>query len=431
VYDIVTLGSATVDVFATTVSSLIKIVTSSGEEDLIAFPSGSKLVVADIDFLVGGGGTNTAVLFSRMGCSTAFMGKLGADDNATRILSLLAKESVEFIGAQNGQTGYSIVLDSLEHDRTILTFKGANNNLHASDVPYDKIQARWLYSSSMLERSFATLKTIFTHAKKNGMSIAFNPSLYQAKLGVSALQDVLENCDALILNLEEAQLLLGKKGDAKKLSSELATYGLTYVIITDAFRGAVCFFQDKHYVITPTPHLKVVETTGAGDAFASGFISGLFYNQPVEFALKIAMVQAESVIGAPGAKDTILHKDEAFHRASVFQGTLQVHDVQQHITPQEEQHFPFHVSRTSTRFICANGKIVTSIEGLGYYLPLMPDDVFYHHVTPDRNDFSTWIADVFHQTTLARLIKDCLDKHVLSERLLHYLHSKKGESREN
>ncbi len=423
-YDIITVGSATVDVFANTASSLVKIVTKDGEKDLIAYPSGSKIMVTDLDFLIGGGGTNTAVLFSRMGCKTAFLGKLGQDDNAKNVLKLLSTNNIEFIGAQDGQTGYSIVLDSIEHDRTILTFKGANNHLHASEVPYDKLHAKWLYSSSMIERSFATLKTIFTHAKTNGLKIAFNPSNYQAQLGLLALQDVLENCDALILNLEEAQLLLGKKGDAIKLSKELADQGITYVIITDAAKGATCFYENKHYVLTPSPRLKVVETTGAGDAFASGFISGLFYEQPIELALKIAMVQAESIIGAPGAKQTILEKEEAFHRANAFQGTLTIPKAELERSD-EYQHPQFHISSKDTIFTCVDGREIASIEGMAYYLPTMPDEVFYHHVTSTRNDFVSWFKDIFHQDTLARLIKDCHDKQTMSEILLGYLHSKK------
>ncbi len=424
-HDIITIGSATVDVFANTVSSLVKIVTKEGEEDLIAYPSGSKIIVNSIDFLIGGGGTNTAVLFSRMGCKTAFLGKIGQDENAEKVLALLTQEHIDFIGSQKGQTGYSIILDSVEHDRTILTFKGANNQLQTSEVPYNQLHAKWLYSSSMVKQSFTTLKTIFTHAKQNGLHVAFNPSNYQVKLGIAALEDVLENCDALILNLEEAQLLTGKKGTAQKLSQELSLQGITYVIITDGAQGATCFYENKHYIIFPSPHVTVVETTGAGDAFASGFISGLFYEQTIDFSLKLGMVQAENVIGAPGAKQTILHKDEAFHQAHQFQGELSILEPKKE-TEKDEEIPLFHMATPKEQFICLHGKSIASIEGLAYYLLSMPDEVFFHHVTKQRNDFATWFTEVFHQNTLARLINDCHDKNTMSEILLKYLHSKNG-----
>ncbi|MCF7798912.1 carbohydrate kinase family protein [Candidatus Woesearchaeota archaeon] len=431
-FDIITVGSATVDVFANTASSLVKIVTKDGEEDLIAYPSGSKIVVSELNFHIGGGGTNTAYLFSTMGCQTAFLGKLGNDDNAEKVLQLLTHANITFIGVQEGKTGYSIILDSIEHDRTILTFKGSNNLLLPTEIPYEKLNATWLYSSSMVEQSFATLKQLFVVAKERGMKTAFNPSDYQAKLGLRALQDIIDYCDVLVLNLEEAQLLLGKKGDALLLSKALGSYGLEYVLITDGSRGATCYHKGTHYTLHSSPTVTVVETTGAGDAFAAGFISGLFYEQSVEFSLKLAMVQAESVIGAHGAKETILSKQEAFNRAEHFQGTFSKQELVGTNNVVLDETVPqFHIATVSQQFKCNNGKQIASVEGLGYYLPVMPDEVFFYHVTNERNDFANWLKDVFHQNTLARLINECHDKQVMSELLLDYLHKKVGEISEN
>ncbi|RMF14524.1 MAG: carbohydrate kinase family protein, partial [Gammaproteobacteria bacterium] len=110
-YDIVTIGSATVDHFADTDSELIRIDTRSSHEELIAFPLGSKLLIRELKTTTGGGGTNTAVAFSRLGLRTAFLGKLGDDASATFVLDRLKAEGVNFIGAHGGQTGLSIILN--------------------------------------------------------------------------------------------------------------------------------------------------------------------------------------------------------------------------------------------------------------------------------------------------------------------------------
>ena len=73
-YDVITVGSATVDVFAKThFSELIKIIDPKGETDLLAFPSGSKILIDDLEFTAGGGGTNTAVALSRLGHKVGFL----------------------------------------------------------------------------------------------------------------------------------------------------------------------------------------------------------------------------------------------------------------------------------------------------------------------------------------------------------------------
>src|SRR5437870_53989 len=128
-YDAITVGSATVDVFARTkFSELIKIIDPKGETDLLAFPSGSKILIDQLEFTTGGGGTNTAVALSRLGHKIGFIGKLGNDANSDFMRNDLKKEKIDLLCASSsGKSGYSVILDTIEHDRTILTYKGIND----------------------------------------------------------------------------------------------------------------------------------------------------------------------------------------------------------------------------------------------------------------------------------------------------------------
>ena len=130
-YDVITVGSATIDVFARTrFSELIKIIDPKGETDLIAYPSGSKILIDELEFTTGGGGTNTAVAFARLGHKVAFFGKLGKGTNSDFIYKSLQNEKVSMLCIRGeGHSGYSLILDSLEHDRTILFYKGINDEL--------------------------------------------------------------------------------------------------------------------------------------------------------------------------------------------------------------------------------------------------------------------------------------------------------------
>jgi len=162
-YDVITVGSATVDVFANTkYSELIKIKTSAEKEiDLLAYPSGSKILIKDLRFTTGGGGTNTAVALSRLGHKVGFLGKLGCDENADFILKKLKEGGVDFLGVCGKEIGgYSVILDSIEHDRTILAYKGVNDNLKFKEVDLKKLKTKWFYFSAMLNESFKTLEKI-------------------------------------------------------------------------------------------------------------------------------------------------------------------------------------------------------------------------------------------------------------------------------
>ena len=304
-YDIITVGSATVDVFAHTKSELIKIKTSSSEEDLIAYPSGSKILIKELRFTTGGGGTNTAVSLARLGHKVAYLGSLGNDENGKRILDLLKKEKIDFIGRlTNDITGYSIILDSIEHDRTILTYKGANNKLKFFNINQKKLKTKWFYFSSMVSESFRTLEKLAEFAEKNKIKIAFNPSTYLAEKGSGYLKKILIRTTILILNKEESSLLVGKN-NVKIMLKELYRLGPEIIVITDGKKSINAYDGKNIYVLIPNK-IKVVESTGAGDAFASSFLSGIIKKNDVEFALKMGLANSESVITHPGAKNRLL-----------------------------------------------------------------------------------------------------------------------------
>ncbi len=308
-YDVITFGSATIDVFVKTGLEMISIKHDGEEEEFVAYESGSKILINELDFMLGGGGTNTAVAFSRLGLSTAFCGCLGKDENAEHIISSLKKEKVEFIGEKKkGKSGYSVILNSVKDDRTILTFKGVNDKLEYKNIEKKLLNCKWFYFSSLTGESYKTFVKLTELAKKKGIKVAFNPSSYLAKKGCEYLKKPLKNTHFLVLNFEEAQLLIGKF-NIKELLQKLRELGPKIVVITNGKEGAYAY--DKEYYFIPGSKVKVKETTGAGDAFASTFLAGLILKNDTRYALRLASTNAESVIQHLGAKNKLLTLKQA------------------------------------------------------------------------------------------------------------------------
>lgn len=312
-YDVITFGSATVDVFAMTEAETISIKHGDFVEEFIAYTSGSKILIEDLHFDIGGGGTNTAVAFSRLGLKTAYCGKLGKDANADRIINLLKEEKIDFIGKRAvGQTGYSVILDSHADDRTILTYKGLNNKFLYSDVDKKKMKTKWFYFSSLVGESYKTFEKLTAYAKNNGINVGFNPSSYLAKRGATFLKKAMKNVNFLIMNLEEAELITNKKDSIEWQLKKLSSYGPEIVVITDGKHGAYVFDKaTSHIYHKPSNGVKVVETTGAGDSFASSFLAGFILKHNIRYALDIASANASSVITHVGAKNKLLTLKEA------------------------------------------------------------------------------------------------------------------------
>jgi len=315
-YVVITVGSSSVVVFAKSkFSELIKIIDSKGETDLLAYPTGAKILIEELNFTTGGGATNTAVCLARLGNKVACISKMGSGSNSSKVTKHLEREGIDtslIVRSKKGRTGYSIILDSIEHDRTILTFKGSNNDLKFSEIKLNKLKTKWFYFSTMLKDGFKTLEKLAKFAEKKKIKIAFNASSYLVKKGTNFLKEILKRTDIFVLNKEEAKTLaLGN--DIKNLLVKIRKLGPKIVIITNGKNDANAFDGKFIYTLKPN-NVRVVETTGAGDAFAASFLSGMIKKNDIEFALKMASANSESVIQHHGAKNKLLTYKECLRQ---------------------------------------------------------------------------------------------------------------------
>src|SRR3989339_149411 len=297
-FDIITIGSATVDVL---VESKNEVKKDRNHYD-VAYHLGEKILIDKLNFTTGGGGTNTAVAFSRLGLKTGFIGCLGNDANGEMVLSELHEEGVEFLGkVKEGHTGYSVILPA-KSDRTILAYKGMNNHLETDDLP-KAIETKWIYLSSMLGQSWESSLQFVEKEKKKGTKLAFNASMYLAKQGLGKLKNLLKITDIFILNKEEAAALTRQKKIEKMLRT-LQEYS-KIVVITDGSKPVHAIYEDKIYR-KEYPLTKVVDPTGAGDAFASGFVYGIMKGMDIESCLDYGHEEAKAVLEHYGAKNDLL-----------------------------------------------------------------------------------------------------------------------------
>lgn len=325
-FDVVTIGSATVDYFADTDSELIKIQTRTTTEEFIAFPLGSKLLIKELNITTGGGGTNTAVAFARLGFKTGYLGKIGSDSNGQLVVDKLKLENIEFIGPREGQTGMSMILNSIKQDRSILAYKGANNFLRLDEI--NPFATQWVYLSSMLEQS---LETVIELLQKQECKIAFNPSNYQAKMGYERLAKLVDRVDILIMNKEEATKFLGlppeQNHSVPDLMKEMAKLPPRVLLITDGKDGAYAYDGEVLYRGEPSPHLDIVEATGAGDAFAASFTAAQMLGKNTRESLHLAMTNAESVLQYKGAKECLLSRERLLEEAAKIERTIHQIDI--------------------------------------------------------------------------------------------------------
>lgn len=296
-YDVITIGSAVVDAFvksrAFTLIKSDKFSTGVGE----CFAFGSKIEVDKLVLATGGGATNAATTFARLGFKTACAARVGTDFLADNVRDDLVREKVAenfLLSCSKHHTGFSVLLLGGEGERTVLVYRGASEHCQDGQFLWSKMRAKWFYVSSF-GGHLDLFKRILAHAKKIGARVAWNPGGLELAHGPRVLTPFLAGSDIIFLNKEEAALVPTASTQAK------------IAVISDGPRGAEVFAHGRRLSVRATG-VKAISRTGAGDAFGSGTVAGLARKFPLEKALQLGVANAESVIRHIGAKTGILRR---------------------------------------------------------------------------------------------------------------------------
>jgi ribokinase len=306
-YDVVTVGSAVVDILVK--SDQFKIMKSHQLEGGVALCEvyGGKTEVENITLTTGGGAMNAAVSMARKGLLVAPIVKIGNDWAAELILKSVRDERLgkNLLITDAGDTGMSVVLIGPDGGRSILTHRGIAGDIIPNEINWQEcLGVRWFYvASTGGNKTF--LEDAFSIAKKNGTKIAFNPGRGELAWGIE-LKRFLTKIEVLIINKSEITTWLGIEFDDKnELTRQIRELNIPFVVITEGNKGASVYHGG---VVTKADafDVKSVDDTGAGDAFGSSFVYGLSQEWNIEKALKFASANAASVVQKVGATDGLL-----------------------------------------------------------------------------------------------------------------------------
>lgn len=311
---ILTIGKATQDVFLMSDKSF-KPYKHKGVlyEQL---PLGQKIHVDNVIFSTGGNATNAAVTFARQGLHSKYIWALGTDVASEAILSALDKEAIDTSGvvqADEFRASYSTLLLAPTGERTVLNFIGTAiaNDGHPLDLDVIK-QADWLYLSSL--GNMTLLERIISRASKYGVKVALNPAGVELE-EKTKLKSILDDVDVLVLNKEEAQKIV--TGQNLEELVRHATHYCPVVIVSDGPNGVLA--TDSKTIVRAGMYedVPVVDRTGAGDAFGSGFLSQWAQGKSLEQSIIFASANSTSVVTKIGAKEGILHKGVKLHQMPI------------------------------------------------------------------------------------------------------------------
>jgi ribokinase len=272
---------------------------------MISLKYGEKIPVESAVSMAAGSALNIAIGIRRLGRKTGIISVVGNDSTATLAKDVLKKERVDhahLLVRPSEQSSFSAVLN-FEGESTIL----AAHYPHRFSLP-KKMESRWVYMTEMGPRYRELFLSLAKRARDGEFFLGVNPGALQLEALDRSLFTLLRTAHLLILNKGEAErLALHEADDMTSLLRKLQRLGPKIVVITDGAHGAYGT-MDGVVVHVPASPAKRVETTGAGDAFASGFLATHLAGVTLGEAMKAGARNAASVIEHVGPHTGLLTK---------------------------------------------------------------------------------------------------------------------------
>jgi len=263
---------------------------------------GAHMPILSLSEAPGGSAANTVAVLAGLGAKTGFLGAVGGDLEADVLLSDFRRRRVDASRIQEvkGRTGQVVIFFDEDGERTIYPYPSANSRfrLGKDDVGYAS-GAQFVHLSAFVGEKQRIMQNRLVEKLPTQTSVSFAPGSLYSRMGAAAHSGLLSRTKILFVNEAELKALSGAAG--RRGCLKLNKLGVEVVAVT--LGGGGCFvYTNKECFSVPALKAKVVDTTGAGDAFAAGFLWGLLENKPLNVCGKLGNRQAAKCIGKIGAR---------------------------------------------------------------------------------------------------------------------------------
>lgn len=267
-FDVACVGILVADAIARTVNNL---------------PEKGKLDLVDkIELFTGGCAMNSAIDMARMGLNITIIGKIGNDGFGKFITNSLKDEKVDtegLVAVDGSDTSASLVTVDSNGERSFMHCIGANGEFSVSDINYDIIRNSKIVfvAGTMLMPAFdgEQCAEFLKKVKEMGIYTVLDTAWDSKGRWMDVLKPCMKYIDLFIPSIEEAEQLSGKK-EPGDIADVFLSMGVKTAVIKLGKKG--CFIKDssgEKYTIPTYSKIKAVDTTGAGDSFVAGFLTGM------------------------------------------------------------------------------------------------------------------------------------------------------------
>ena len=247
----------------------------------------------------GGSAAHTMVGLSRLGCSTSIIGKIAEDDDGDLIEYNLAINGIytnNLIYSETGATGKCLGFVDSNGERCLYIDPGVNDEIRLDEInPLNIMRCKIMHYTSFVGDSFNTQIELLDLLNKECI-LSFDPGMLYVQKGFDELKPILDRTDILLINESELRLLCNNnESSLKELAIGFLDMGIETVVIKQGSKGVFAMNNNETCEVK-SYKCDVVDTTGAGDSFNSGFLYSYLKGYDLEKSCQIGNWVASKAI---------------------------------------------------------------------------------------------------------------------------------------
>lgn len=226
----------------------------------------------------GGQAANTMVALARMGFEVGYVGKVGDDTSGDFLIEGLAPADTDRI-RRGGRSGLCLVLLGQSGESSNLVLPNCNDTLSYEEIDLDYIRGfRFLHLTSFVGQVPFTAQKLIAQEVSPQVKLSFDPGELYARKGLKELLPILERSFIVFVTQREVELLTGR--GHRYGSEQILDHGPAVVVCKRGEAGSYVLSSREGFEV-PADRVEVVDTTGAGDVYAAGFLAGLLKGRPL------------------------------------------------------------------------------------------------------------------------------------------------------
>ena len=280
------------------------------------FPEKGQLELFDeLEIHTGGCANNTAIALSRLGISVGGMGKIGNDHFGDLVLQTLTENGVDTTGIQqdaNVNTSFTFVAIASDGERSFCHYIGANGELCEADINWELLKtAKILHIAGALvmpKFDGHPMANVLRKAKTLGLTTSLDTAWDATGKWLKTLEPCLPFVDIFLPSLTEAEHLTGTS-ELSEIAQFFINYGISTVGIKMGARGSYVA-TDTEELFIPAYPVEVIDATGAGDAYAAGFLAGTVMEWELKATAELASATGAACVTAIGTTAGIQNLEE-------------------------------------------------------------------------------------------------------------------------